>query len=667
LFLINSKCNVPHGEAADIVRMHSAGLFILDPPYFAMMRHLTTWAHDESLDFDQYMLNLENCMTAVAQIANTEDYSLIQFHGARETGHVMNLLQNTTTGFRLPSVTPCFWTKPNIVDTGNRIICNHEQFQVGHKDGGEKWLNFPKQCVYRSTTWTCPTNKHKMKDLDRKVINPCEKPIPLYLAFLETFSRPGEYVVSAFDGVGTSHIAGMLHGRSIISIEKDPLQIAAVHTRIAQWKHQMESPDMTKEVYDYLKLTCTAVSLKGPEYMRQLWNDELLGPFDYHAAEMTSLASIEKEETDLLSQSLRVRQVDRESDEVVSVEAQPVRAPIRMDGIVKAPLSLTALFMEYTNEQEDDPLKLTLLTTMTTSLQNINNVQYDENGEVLMCHKHGTEEASQCFTQKRGRKEEKRGNAVGMCIGCHLLCCSVHALVPVGFLGCQDGAFIQCQPLCLPALVMRALYQPLISPQDQKNIKFGMSEAIEAVHEWMKYRNTPEGSLKRYSSWIRDDKGLGGWRIRKGGNSAYPLPGYPPSFLVPPPPEVIAKDFIKEVGSWVASDEQHKVDYLRCMKESMIMCLDPLELPETKEARDTFFGAQGAEAGERKESALVSLKKAPEYFGGSAMMDAAVRLIGAPTKERDFTRVRNILGPDPNEHVDLTVKKKIAVQRQSCE
>ena len=456
----------------------------------------------------------------------------------------------------------------------------------------------------------------------------------------------------------------MLHGRSVISIEKDPVQVAAAHTRIAQWKNQMESEHMTKEAYQYLKLTCTSVTLKGADYMRQLWNEDLLGPFDPTA---TEVASIEKDETDLLSQSLRVSQVELDSEKVVEEHIPPpaLRAPLRIDGIVKPPLSLTALFMEYTSMQADDPSKLRNLSSLTDACRAINNFQYQSSGEVLMCHKTGSTEESQCFTQAVAHKGEKRGNAVGICIGCHKPCCSVHALVPVGFLNCQDGAFIQCSSVCIPALVMRALYQPLIDLQDKRAIKLSLIEAIEAVPEWTKIRSTTVGGVKRYSSWIREDKQLGKWPIRQDSDSRQRLPGYPVSMLLPPSPDVAARDFLKDVAAWVHEDEEHKATYIRCLTESMMLCLDPLELPESKEARDSYFGEAGAHAGESKEEALVQHKE-PEYFGGSAMMDVAVKLIGAPSKEQEFSKIRDILGPSAVRKLDLTTRKRIAARRQ-CE
>lgn len=62
--------------------------------------------------------------------------------------------------------------------------------------------------------------------------HPCEKPLPLMEHIITASSRPGDLVLDAFLGSGTTGVAALRLGRRFIGIEKDPAWLEVARKRM---------------------------------------------------------------------------------------------------------------------------------------------------------------------------------------------------------------------------------------------------------------------------------------------------------------------------------------------------------------------------------------------------------------------------------------------------
>lgn len=77
------------------------------------------------------------------------------------------------------------------------------------------------------------------KDEKGKRIHPTQKPLQLFQAILEDFSKPGDIVLDCFSGSGTTAVACHNLGRHFICVEKDPDHRAASVKRLEEARRQM--------------------------------------------------------------------------------------------------------------------------------------------------------------------------------------------------------------------------------------------------------------------------------------------------------------------------------------------------------------------------------------------------------------------------------------------
>jgi site-specific DNA-methyltransferase (adenine-specific) len=65
-------------------------------------------------------------------------------------------------------------------------------------------------------------------------LHPTQKPLPVLLPLVETFSQPGELVLDPFAGSGSSLLAARTLGRSYLGIELDAKYHVIAQRRLAQ-------------------------------------------------------------------------------------------------------------------------------------------------------------------------------------------------------------------------------------------------------------------------------------------------------------------------------------------------------------------------------------------------------------------------------------------------
>ncbi|MGB8842702.1 MAG: site-specific DNA-methyltransferase, partial [Aliidongia sp.] len=69
-------------------------------------------------------------------------------------------------------------------------------------------------------------------DSGRTSIHPTQKPVELMRYLIRTYSNPGETILDATMGSGTTGVAAVLENRNFIGIERDPAYFTAAYVRI---------------------------------------------------------------------------------------------------------------------------------------------------------------------------------------------------------------------------------------------------------------------------------------------------------------------------------------------------------------------------------------------------------------------------------------------------
>jgi site-specific DNA-methyltransferase (adenine-specific) len=110
-------------------------------------------------------------------------------------------------------------------------------------------------CELAWTSFSCTTKKYTFvnmgfiagKEEKGKRIHPTQKPLQLFQAILQDFSKPGDIVLDPFSGSGTTAVAAHKLGRKFICIEKAPDYWAASIKRLEEAHQQLS-------IFDYLNV-----------------------------------------------------------------------------------------------------------------------------------------------------------------------------------------------------------------------------------------------------------------------------------------------------------------------------------------------------------------------------------------------------------------------------
>lgn len=69
-----------------------------------------------------------------------------------------------------------------------------------------------------------------------KALRKTQKPISLFLEWIDLFSQPGQLIIDPFMGAGTSLIAALERGRLAIGIDESPIACGIAIDRIERWR-----------------------------------------------------------------------------------------------------------------------------------------------------------------------------------------------------------------------------------------------------------------------------------------------------------------------------------------------------------------------------------------------------------------------------------------------
>jgi site-specific DNA-methyltransferase (adenine-specific) len=126
------------------------------------------------------------------------------------------------------------WVKPDGMPqySGDRPGMGYESIVVAHAPGRSTWNGGGKHGV-----WTFP----KMGSDDReRTGHETQKPLALMQALVRDFTDPGDLILDAFAGSGTTGVAAKRLGRRFLGWERDPKYHAIAEKRIASAKEQRQ-------------------------------------------------------------------------------------------------------------------------------------------------------------------------------------------------------------------------------------------------------------------------------------------------------------------------------------------------------------------------------------------------------------------------------------------
>lgn len=126
----------------------------------------------------------------------------------------------------LEVVRNCIWVKPNAAPqfTGDRPGCGYETIVTAHRPGKKKW-----NCGGRLGVFTYPI---ETGSYGRDRVHTTQKPLPLMLDLVKSFTDPDELVIDPFAGSGTTGIACLRTDRDFYGAEKDPAMAAIARARL---------------------------------------------------------------------------------------------------------------------------------------------------------------------------------------------------------------------------------------------------------------------------------------------------------------------------------------------------------------------------------------------------------------------------------------------------
>lgn len=110
-----------------------------------------------------------------------------------------------------------FWRKPDGMPqfTGDRPGMGYECLAIAHPPGRKRWNGGGKHAV-----WTVPLDHSHGGGGQNE--HPTKKPVALMMELVQDFTEPGETVLDAFAGSGTTGVACLRLGRRFVGVERDP-------------------------------------------------------------------------------------------------------------------------------------------------------------------------------------------------------------------------------------------------------------------------------------------------------------------------------------------------------------------------------------------------------------------------------------------------------------
>jgi 16S rRNA G966 N2-methylase RsmD len=231
--------DVHHGDCLEVMRSfgdRSIDVVITDPPYspevhgksragartLKMGNGKPTFNREVEFGFDAITPALmASCAAEFARLVRR--WTLV-FCDVESVGLWRDAL--STAG--LEPVRVGVWVKEACTPqfTGDRPAAGVEAIVIAHRKGRKQWNGGGSRAV-----WTHPVVQRRGSAVNDRV-HTTQKPIELMLELVELFSNPGERILDAFAGSGTTGVAAVRLGREFVGIEQQEKYVATARERI---------------------------------------------------------------------------------------------------------------------------------------------------------------------------------------------------------------------------------------------------------------------------------------------------------------------------------------------------------------------------------------------------------------------------------------------------
>jgi site-specific DNA-methyltransferase (adenine-specific) len=230
-------------QVLDDLPKHFFDACIADPPYNMSKRRGLAWAFSSHVtmqerwdqfskdDYLQFSLQWMSKMCRVVK-PNGNLFVFGTFHNIYALGSILNQLDRRI----LNSI---IWIKPNaqpnitcrmLTESTEQIIwaCNDTNkkasrwtfdYPLAKKMNGDKQMR---------NSWIFPLTPRS----ERVAGHPTQKPEGLMERMVLLFTRPGDWLLDPFAGVGTTGVAALKHGREVVLIEKEAKYVKAQQERL---------------------------------------------------------------------------------------------------------------------------------------------------------------------------------------------------------------------------------------------------------------------------------------------------------------------------------------------------------------------------------------------------------------------------------------------------
>ena len=102
-------------------------------------------------------------------------------------------------------------------------------------DKVQPWKNFS-QCEFIWTSFTGPAKLIRIDNRTKGKIHPTQKPVKLYTYLLETFAKPGDFILDPMMGSQSLRIAAYAYGCDFAGCEIDKDFFESGNKRFEEWK-----------------------------------------------------------------------------------------------------------------------------------------------------------------------------------------------------------------------------------------------------------------------------------------------------------------------------------------------------------------------------------------------------------------------------------------------
>lgn len=242
-----------HGDYRDVLaQLDAVDVVICDPPYSEQVHSNTRSAKMLANDRGgRYGADVRRNVDLGFEYLSEEERDLLAAEFSRlarrwvlvfsdvESDH---LWRESLTGHGLDYVRTGAWIKTGSTPqfSGDRPATGFEAITIAHPKGRKRWNGGGQHAI-----WQVPIVLNRSRKDPR--YHTTQKPLPLMTALVDLFSEPGEVILDATAGSGTTGVAAKRLGRRAVLIEREEKYCEATAGRL-QGEVSLDFADVPLEV-----------------------------------------------------------------------------------------------------------------------------------------------------------------------------------------------------------------------------------------------------------------------------------------------------------------------------------------------------------------------------------------------------------------------------------